>query len=112
MKEGEKEEIENFLLAHAHRSPNLIDQAKNLNKAALRVAKAALTGQRVKVQKEELDYRLSVCRGCHLWDEGGNVGLGKCNHPGCGCTKLKHGLATEKCPLFKWNYKSETSNNS
>ena len=110
MKKGKKEETENFLLAHANRSPNLFVQAKNLNKAALRVAKAAITRERIKVEKEELYYRLSVCRSCDLWDEGGNVGLGKCNHSGCGCTRLKHGFSTEQCPLGKWNYKRETSN--
>lgn len=104
-------DTEAFLLAHANRSPGLLKQAKNLNAAALRVAKAATRGERIRVEQEELQYRLSVCRSCDLWDEIGNMGLGKCNHSGCGCTRLKHGFATEKCPLGKWNYKKETNNN-
>jgi hypothetical protein len=43
--------------------------------------------------------RLTLCRACPHWSDGARLGLGKCNAPGCGCTKLKLRLATERCPL-------------
>ncbi len=107
MKEEEVKQIEDFLTAHAKRGPNIFGQAVNLGLATRRVANAVIAREPVLVSKDEIDYRLSVCRSCDLWDENGNVGLGKCNHEKCGCTKLKQGLATEKCPINKWNYKKE-----
>ena len=98
---------EDFLISHGGRHAGLFDQTKNIHAAAARVFRAAITGKAIRVEEEELQYRLSVCRSCDLWDEGGNVGLGKCNHPGCGCTRMKHGFATERCPLKKWNYEKK-----
>jgi hypothetical protein len=42
--------------------------------------------------------RLSACAACEYWKPAGNLGLGECTAPGCGCTKLKAWLLTEKCP--------------
>ncbi len=42
--------------------------------------------------------RLAICAACELWDPAGNWVLGQCKAPGCGCTKLKAWLLTEKCP--------------
>ena len=41
--------------------------------------------------------RATACEACPLWDGAARLGLGKCNAPGCGCTKLKRWLATEQC---------------
>lgn len=41
--------------------------------------------------------RTAACEACPLWDGAARFGLGKCNAPGCGCTKFKRWLATEKC---------------
>lgn len=46
--------------------------------------------------------RAAACETCEHWDGSARLGLGKCKAPGCGCTKLKRWLATEKCPLAKW----------
>ena len=54
------------------------------------------------VSPEIESIRLSICRGCSLWNPEGNAGLGKCRHAKCGCTKFKLKLATEKCPDGLW----------
>lgn len=46
--------------------------------------------------------RFEICRACEFWRDDARFGLGKCNHPGCGCTKAKLYLATERCPVGKW----------
>lgn len=46
--------------------------------------------------------RLAVCFQCEHWHAAGNLGLGECRAPGCGCTRAKAWLATESCPLGKW----------
>ena len=46
--------------------------------------------------------RGAICAACEHWRPGGNLGLGECAAPGCGCTRAKWWLATEACPLGKW----------
>jgi hypothetical protein len=46
--------------------------------------------------------RLAVCAQCQYYNAAGNLGLGECKAPGCGCTRVKLALATSKCPLGKW----------
>lgn len=82
--------------------PSLVTKAKHAAQAGARIARAAAKGEPIKASAEERDRRLAICRACKFWDEGGNVGLGECQHPGCGCTRFKHGLITETCPLGKW----------
>lgn len=83
--------------------PSLTTKAVNVAKAGGRVVKAATTGQPIFVSNEVRDQRIAICRACEYWNEGGNIGLGECTHSKCGCTKLKQGLATETCPMGKWN---------
>ena len=47
--------------------------------------------------QEQYNARGEVCDACEYWDGVARFGLGKCNAPGCGCTKLKRWLATEQC---------------
>lgn len=54
------------------------------------------------VSQEQYAERSAACAACEHWDGAARLGLGKCNAPGCGCTKFKRWLATEKCPLGKW----------
>lgn len=84
--------------------PTLADKAEHLAGAVVRVGKALLRGEPVRVPDEERDRRLAICRSCPggHWKKGGNLGLGECSHPQCGCTRFKHGWATEKCPLNLW----------
>ena len=42
--------------------------------------------------------RYAICRACGYWKDDGNLGLGKCTHHKCGCTKAKFHLASERCP--------------
>jgi len=46
--------------------------------------------------------RAGICAACPHWRPGGNLGLGECTAPGCGCTRAKWWIATEACPLRKW----------
>ena len=47
--------------------------------------------------------RGAICAACPHWSGLGNLGLGECRAPGCGCTRAKAWLATEACPLRKWS---------
>lgn len=48
--------------------------------------------------------RLAICQLCPFYNASGNLGLGECQAPGCGCTRAKLALATARCPLKppKW----------
>jgi hypothetical protein len=82
--------------------PTPVDQLANASKAAARVVSAFVSNKPILVSDEVQAARLAVCRGCSYWRESGNLGFGKCTHGKCGCTRLKHRLATENCPLGKW----------
>jgi len=82
--------------------PSLLAKAKHASQATLRVAMAAAKGEPIRLSPEVKAQRLVTCRACEYWNEGGNVGLGECTHGSCGCTRFKHGLATETCPIGKW----------
>lgn len=56
----------------------------------------------------ERKIRSAICSMCPHWNGLGNLGLGECRAPGCGCTRAKVWLATEECPLKKW--KATTKN--
>ncbi len=56
------------------------------------------------VSGEVFDGRLAQCRACTpYWVENARLGLGKCNHSMCGCTKTKAWLATAVCPIGRWS---------
>lgn len=46
--------------------------------------------------------RLAVCASCEYYNPRGNLGMGECKAPGCGCSRIKAALATSKCPKGKW----------
>lgn len=46
--------------------------------------------------------RQACCDACEYYRPTGNLGLGECTAPGCGCTRAKLWLATSVCPLGKW----------
>jgi hypothetical protein len=52
------------------------------------------------VTAEQLLDRRAVCEECSLWNGEGSFGMGRCGS--CGCTGLKLHVASEKCPLDKW----------
>lgn len=81
-------------------APTIAQMAENFGGAVSRW----IEGGYSVVSREEFDRRLTLCRACPFWDEKARFGMGKCNHPACGCTKGKMWLATERCPLSppKW----------
>ena len=81
---------------------NSFGKAKNLFKATARVVEAISRGDQLFVKTEEWKRRSDICNACELWKPSGNLRMGECTHEKCGCTKLKRGLATERCPLNKW----------
>ena len=89
-------------IASNQNSVGITTKAKNLVKATARVIEASFERNEIFVNKEEKERRMNICNACNMWKPSGNLGMGECTHEKCGCTKLKRGLATEKCPLNKW----------
>ena len=78
--------------------PSLAELAQNFSTAT---ARWAIAGFPV-VTPEVYQERSRACEACDLWDGSARLGLGKCNAPGCGCTRFKRWLATERCVKGKW----------
>lgn len=57
-----------------------------------------------RASRQERQRRLAICQACQYYAPTGNLGLGECRAPGCGCTRAKLALATSQCPLIppKW----------
>jgi len=72
---------------------------------AIRLSRSFLVWQEAgypKRSKADIKSCLDLCRACPAWREEGNLGLGECTHPKCGCTRFKPQWATEHCPIDKW----------
>lgn len=80
-------------------SPSLVRQALNFAGAVGRVAGAVTAGQDVLVPDEIHKARLAICLGCEHNSQRGRGGV-LCVRCGCGGMKLR--LATEHCPIGKW----------
>lgn len=80
--------------------PTIVGMVKSFATATARWAKAGLPI----ADEQQFNARLAACRACPkgFWKEGARFGLGRCDAPGCGCTKLKLWMATERCPLGFW----------
>lgn len=78
--------------------PRLSDSAENFASAVKRWAKEGFPVASTKV----IENRKAACRACPFWDSKARMGLGKCKHVKCGCTKLKWWLETEDCPDGRW----------
>jgi hypothetical protein len=77
--------------------PPLRERVKNARVAAQRVITRSLRGGRVAVSADETEKRLSICQQCEFF----RTSDGTCSQ--CGCfIRLKAKLATEACPLEKW----------
>ena len=85
-------------LKNQPKPPTIKQMSKNFAKATAKWIKSGFET----VTKSEFDERLEICRSCTFWDEKARLGMGKCNHEGCGCSKGKLWLKTEKCPIQKW----------
>jgi hypothetical protein len=78
--------------------PSLMTKAMRLRKELLIWGKAGLK----LAPKEIRSERLATCKACEYFDPTGNLGLGQCRAPGCGCTKVKAALLSSRCPKAKW----------
>ncbi len=78
--------------------PTAAELAANFTRALARWLAAGLPI----TSEAEHAGRLAACRECPLWDAAALAGTGRCKHPKCGCSKLKHWLKTERCPAGKW----------
>lgn len=78
--------------------PGVANKAGRLGGALVRWVRAGFG----LAEKRERARRKAACETCELWRPRGNLGLGECQAPGCGCTRLKRYLPTERCPLGKW----------
>lgn len=79
---------------------SLITKAGRLRKELWRWAKAGAP-RRSREDRKRVD---AICAVCPYFNASGNWGMGECQAPGCGCTKVKTALATSYCPLKppKW----------
>jgi len=79
--------------------PPLMNQLKNVTKAAGRVAKAAIKGEDIKADDNLRKHRMTICSKCTLYIKSKK----RCSHPECGCfIEKKAMLLTEKCPEGFW----------
>jgi len=77
--------------------PPLLDQAKDLMKAATDVVKGVARGKRITASKKVERARMAVCETCDAFDKKRK----RCSK--CGCyMKAKTKLKESKCPLGKW----------
>ena len=84
--------------------PSVPKMASHALQAAVRVVKAAASGQPVVVSWWTYVRRWYRCRRCFFFRPGARWGLAKCAHRKCGCSLrfLKLALATEICPAGNW----------
>ncbi len=77
-----------------------IERASVVTKAGrlLRALKEFNAQGRPLASKPVRRERLAACAACELYAPEGNWGWGECRAPGCGCTKFKAWLLSEKCP--------------
>ena len=54
------------------------------------------------VSEDVYNQRKDTCLKCPFWSDAARMGLGRCSHPGCGCSKLKRHLASGTCPMNLW----------
>jgi hypothetical protein len=76
--------------------PKFSEMTKNFTAAVGSWIKAGMPV----VSEDIFQSRLSTCASCDHWSGDARMGFGKCKV--CGCTRLKHWLATSKCPAGKW----------
>lgn len=76
--------------------PSLIVQAGNVARAAGRVVAAIAKGDQVLAPEPVREQRLAICEACEFFDANQR----RCTK--CGCGGLKVHLATERCPVGKW----------
>lgn len=92
------------MLANDFECPKWVGLAELATRAVKEVRRAGLA----QASREVLAAREAACAACRgqdglpLWDAKGNLGLGRCLAPGCGCTRFKRSLRDTKCVLNRW----------
>ena len=77
---------------------DLLSKVKSASYSALEWAKAGFPV----VSNEDFENRKSICNSCEFFEPKAFYGDGRCAK--CGCDfKLKSKMATESCPIGKWN---------
>ena len=77
--------------------PSMAQMARNVLGSLGKTAKAAISGQGVKVTAETAEARLAICRTCPFFRHTDE----RCSK--CGCyMAVKTYLKAEKCPVGKW----------
>jgi predicted Zn-ribbon and HTH transcriptional regulator len=76
---------------------NNINKLKNLSKSIIKWSNNKFHI----VSNKILNDRLEICKSCEFWDNSGYIGTGKCKKCGCS-TWAKLRMATERCPMGKW----------
>jgi len=78
-------------------TPTVFEMVKNVGKSIVTNTKSVITGNGLKLTKEEADKRLTICKGCAHFD----AATERCRK--CGCyTSLKTYLKAERCPIGMW----------
>lgn len=93
---------------HDEPYPTLPEMVGNFASAMGRLIKAKWHGQKTLVSEERFLQVLQCCESCSYWDDDARRGYGKCNAPGCGCTRMKLHIATEACTKGGWDNRDET----
>ncbi len=77
-----------------HEDPSILTKLKRM-KIALKTWNASGRPITPRWLRKERD---AACAVCPYFDSYGNFGFGQCRAPGCGCTRFKTRILTEKCP--------------
>jgi len=83
---------------------HFLNEVKQAGNAAHRFARAGFST----TPPEALATREAICRACPEWDAAALNGTGRCRKCGCS-TWAKLRMATEACPLGKWEAISSPS---
>ena len=74
----------------------LLDMARNFTKAVAGWAGAGFP----MVSEKEFQKRAEICAACPHWNDAARHGMGSCDL--CGCSRAKLFMATQRCPIGKW----------
>ncbi len=95
---NQKSEIIETTASIPLQDPGILELASNFSKAIEKWVSAGFPISEESIYKK----RSSICEVCEYWHGEARFGLGVCKAKGCGCTRLKRWLETEKCPKGKW----------
>lgn len=76
---------------------NIPNISKGLSSSVYKFVKSGF----VVASDDVLRSRMDCCNNCEFWNKASFNGTGKCNKCGCS-TWAKLRMATERCPLGKW----------